>query len=264
MIDKIIRFLFYCLFLITPLLMYKNTSELFEFNKMMFTYLIASLIFLSWIIKVATEKRFEFKRTMLDIPILIFVSSQILSWMFSIDKYTSFFGFYGRFNGGILSTLTYVFLFYAFVNIFDFKKINRLLKISLLSAFLVILWSLPGKFGYDLSCWVFLGELNNNCWVNQFNPSERLFSTLGQPNWLGAFLVINFFIALYFFFKNKTPELLSQKNIIYAGFLLLSFIVILFTKSRSSLLALVFGSLFFILLNLRSFKKTDFKKLFLN
>ena len=136
MIDKIIRFLFYSLFLLTPLLMYKNTSELFEFNKMIFIYLVAVFLFIAWTIKIAREKKFEFKRTLLDIPILIFLISQILSWVFSIDKYTSFFGFYGRFNGGLLSIITYVFLYYAFVNLFDFKKINKLLRTSLLSAFL--------------------------------------------------------------------------------------------------------------------------------
>jgi len=244
--------------------MYKSTSELFEFNKMIFIYLVAVFVFIAWTIKIAREKNFEFKRTLLDIPILIFLVSQILSWVFSIDKYTSFFGFYGRFNGGLLSIITYVFLYYAFVNLFDFKKINKLLRASLLSAFLVILWGLPGKFGYDLSCWIFLGELNNNCWVDQFNPSERLFSTLGQPNWLGAFLAINFFIALYFFLKSKTTKLLNKRYLIYGGLLLLSFIVILFTRSRSSLLAVLLGLLVFVFLYLKSFGTIEFKKLFLN
>ncbi|OGK31023.1 hypothetical protein A3F29_03145 [Candidatus Roizmanbacteria bacterium RIFCSPHIGHO2_12_FULL_33_9] len=264
MIDKIIRFLFYSLFLLTPLLMYKNTSELFEFNKMIFIYLVAVFLFIAWTIKIAREKKFEFKRTLLDIPILIFLISQILSWVFSIDKYTSFFGFYGRFNGGLLSIITYVFLYYAFVNLFDFKKINKLLRASLLSAFLVILWGLPGKFGYDLSCWIFLGELNNNCWVDQFKPSERLFSTLGQPNWLGAFLAINFFIAIYFLLKGKALKFLTKKYILYGGFIILSFIVILFTRSRSSYLGVLLGSIVFLILYLKSFGKLEFKRTIFN
>ncbi|MFH1826850.1 MAG: O-antigen ligase family protein, partial [bacterium] len=246
MIDKIIRSLFYILFLITPLLMYKNTSELFEFNKMIFIYLIAALIFIGWIIKVKVEKKIILRRTLLDLPISIFLVSQILSTVFSIDRYTSFFGFYGRFNGGLLSTITYIFLYYAFVNLFDFKKVLTLLKTSLLSCFLVILWGLPGKFGYDLSCWIFLGDLNNNCWVDQFKPTERLFSTLGQPNWLGAFLATNFFIALYFLLKDKSEKIFNKQYLIYGGFLILSFIVILFTRSRSSLLALLIGAVIFV------------------
>ena len=55
-----------------------------------------------------------------------------------------------------------------------------------------MLWGLPGRFGYDMSCFLFLGQLNNSCWTDQFHPEVRMFSTLGQPNWLGAFLAVNF------------------------------------------------------------------------
>lgn len=255
MINKLTEFLFYLLFFITPLVMYKNTSELFEFNKIIFIYLIAVLIFIIWIFKIAKEKKITFKRTFLDIPILIFLITQIISTIFSIDVYTSIFGFYGRFNGGLLSIITYIFLYFAFVNLFDFKKIDRLLKVSLITTFLVILWGLPGKLGYDLSCFVFLKELNNNCWVDQFKPTERLFSTLGQPNWLGAYLSINFFISLYFLFKKKTKSLLNRTNFIFIGLSLLIFITILFTRSRSSYLGLFFGLILF------SSFKFNFKKI---
>src|SRR3989344_3234753 len=255
MINKLTEFLFYLLFLLTPLVMYKNTSELFEFNKIIFIYLIAILIFIAWIFKIGKEKEIAFKRTFLDIPILIFLLTQIISTFFSIDFYTSIFGFYGRFNGGLLSIIAYIFLYFAFVNLFDLKKIDRLLKVSLISTFLVILWGLPGKFGYDLSCLVFLKQLNNNCWVDQFKPSERLFSTLGQPNWFGAYLSINFFISLYFLFKEKTKSLLNRNNLIFIGLTLLIFITILFTRSRSSYLGLVFGLILF------SSFKFNFKKI---
>ena len=245
MINKLTEFLFYLLFLLAPLVMYKNTSELFEFNKIIFIYLIAILIFIVWIFKIAKEKKITFKRTFLNIPLLIFLLTQIASTFFSIDFYTSIFGFYGRFNGGLLSITAYIFLYFAFINLFDFKNIDRLLKVSLISTFLVILWGLPGKFGYDLSCFVFLRELNNNCWVDQFKPSERLFSTLGQPNWLGAYLSINFFISLYFLFKEKAKSILNRNNLIFVGLTLLIFITILFTRSRSSYLGLVFGLILF-------------------
>jgi O-antigen ligase len=244
--------------------MYKSTSELFEFNKMMFIYLIAVFVFIFWIIKIVKEKQFEFKRTFLDIPILVFLLSQTLSLFFSFDKYTSFFGFYGRFNGGLLSIVTYIFLFYAFINLFDFKRINQVVKTSLLSAFLVILWGIPGKFGYDLSCYLFLGQLNNSCWVNQFNPAERLFSTLGQPNWLGAFMAVNFFIALYFLFKEKASKFFTKKYLMYGGFIILSFITILFTRSRSSYLGVLIGSIVFLILYLKSFGQLQFKNTFFN
>lgn len=259
MIDKLIRSFYYFLFFAAPLIMSKSTSELFEFNKIMFIYFTSSIIFFLWFLKSVNDRKITFKKTILDIPILIFLTSQFLSTVFSIDRYTSFFGYYGRFNGGLLSITTYIFLYYGFVNFFDLKKIETFLKVSLGSSLIVILWGLPGRFGYDLSCYLFVGQLNNNCWVNQFRPSERLFSTLGQPNWLGAYLLINFFIALYFLYKYLNKNNI-KKQLFYFIYLIINFLVILFTRSRSSYLALVIGLFIFLLLFI---KEKNFKQILL-
>lgn len=233
-LDKLILYSFYSLFFLTPLLMSSVTSELFEFNKMIFIYLITVLIVFIWILKMILLKKIILKKTILDIPIIIFLCSQILSTIFSIDRHTSLYGYYGRFNGGLISIIAYVLLFYLFVANINREHVEKTLKISLISSFLVILWGLPGKMGHDLSCLLFLGQFNNNCWTNQFRPAERMFSTLGQPNWLGAYLAINFFIGLYFFITEK-------KSIKYLIYLFLVYSSILFTRSRSALAAIFIG-----------------------
>jgi len=241
MIDKILQFLYSLLFFITPLIMFPNTSELFEFNKMLFIYLITVLIVFFWLLKMILSKKFIFKKTPLDLPLLLFFASQILSTIFSIDRHTSLFGYYGRFNGGLYSIISYIILFYGFVsNRLNYKKI---LKTSLIGSLLVIVWGLPGKFGHDLTCLVFMRRFDNLCWstaTNVFNPAERMFSTLGQPNWLGAYLAINFFIGIYFLVENRTNTKYLILNTLY---LVLNFFCILFTRSRSSLVAVVFGIL---------------------
>lgn len=179
-------------------------------------------------------KKIIIKKTYFDIPIIIFLLSEILSTIFSIDRHTSLFGYYGRFNGGLISIIVYLILFYAFVSNIKKESLMTVLKTSLIASLLVILWGLPGKLGYDLSCFLFLGQLNNNCWTDQFRPFERMFSTLGQPNWLGAYLAINFFIAFYFFISQEK----YKKYFIY---LVLTFSAILFTRSRSALAAVIVG-----------------------
>jgi len=251
-LTKIIIFLYYVLLFATPLVMSSYTSELFEFNKMIFIYLITALILFFWLLKMVVAKKIIIKKTPFDIPIILFLISQILSTVFSIDRHTSFFGYYGRFNGGLLSIITYIILFYGFVSNFSLKStVEKIFKISLFSSLLVILWGLPGKLGYDLSCFLFMGQLNNSCWTTQFKPHERMFSTLGQPNWLGAYLAINFFIAFYFYLKNTKID----KNVLLTAiYLLLNFSAILFTRSRSALGAtffcfflLIFGYAFYLL-----------------
>ena len=249
MLNKIIRFFYYILFFITPFLMSSLTSELFEFNKMMFIYFIATCIFFFYLLKIILAKKIIFKRTPFDIPILIFLISQILSLIFSIDPHTSLFGYYGRFNGGLISIISYVILYYGFVSNFKLKHIKKALKISLSSSFLVILWGLPGKVGYDTSCYVFTGKWTNSCWTEQFKPALRMFSTLGQPNWLGAYLVIHFFIAFYFLFSNilKEKKKLALSNGIYIAYLILNFACILFTRSRSAIFSVIIGIIFFFI-----------------
>lgn len=217
---------------------------------MLFIYLIALAILFVWLLKMFSEKRFLVRRTTVDIPVLIFLASQILSTIFSIDHHTSLFGYYGRFNGGLISTLAYLILFYGFVTLFDKAYREKLLKWSLFSSFLVILWGLPGRFGHDLSCLLYSGQFNNSCWTDQFRPAERMFSTLGQPNWLGAYLAINFFIGLYFFFKSsiKDQEPKIKRQIIYAAYLVLNFSGILFSRSRSALIAVGVGFILFFIL----------------
>lgn len=239
LIDRFFRLSYYLLFFVTPILMFHQTSEIFEFNKMLFIYFITICVISLWIVKSIYLKKFFFKRTKLDIIVLLFLITQILSTVFSIDQHTSIFGYYGRFNGGLISILSYLILYYGFVaNYFEEKNNTaiNLLKTSIFSSFVVILWSLPDKFGYDLTCLIFTGDYRLGCWTSQFQPQERAFSTLGQPNWLAAYLVINFFIGLFFLIKSNLNK--NKSRFFYLIYLILNFGVILFTKSKTGLIAL--------------------------
>ncbi len=239
-----IKYLYYILFFVLPFVVLPYNSELFEFNKMLFIYIIASLILGVWILRCFQEKRIVLRRTPFDIPLGIFLLSQILSTVFSIDQQTSLYGYYGRFNGGLISTITYLFLYYVFVSNFNTDK-NKVLRnifgISAISSILVVLWGLPGKFNHDLSCLLFTSKFDNTCWTAQFRPAERMFSTLGQPNWLGAFLSITFFIGLYILFTSysKKAKCIGITSIFF------SYIGILLSRSRSSLASILPGVLFF-------------------
>jgi hypothetical protein len=80
---------------------------------MMITYALAAIIGGAWVVKMIAEKEFKIVRTPLDIPILLFVASQLVSSIFSMDPHVSWLGYYSRFNGGMWSIFTYVLLYYA-------------------------------------------------------------------------------------------------------------------------------------------------------
>lgn len=236
------KYLYYLLFFLTPFIMYSGTSELFEFNKIIFIYLITSGILCVWLMRSIKEGRILFKRTPFDIFIGLFFLSQVLSTLFSIDVHTSLFGYYGRFNGGLISLITYLILYYSLASFLDESKseresfIKRLLIISVVTSALVILWGIPGKLGHDLSCVVFSGKFDNSCWTAQFDPAARMFSTLGQPNWFGSYIAITFFICLYFYLRS------TKYKYIYLSILLFNLVAVFFSNSRSSLVATIVTS----------------------
>jgi putative inorganic carbon (HCO3(-)) transporter len=239
--SKIIRQLFYILFFVTPLVLWPFTSEVFEFNKMMFVYLMTILIASAWLIKSFLNKKFEIAKTPLDIPILLFLASQIISTIISINPHTSLWGYYSRFHGGLMSTVSYITLYYALVTHFagETKAIKNLLTAILSSAVVISLYAVLEHLGID-----------KNVWVQ--DVQNRVFSTLGQPNWLSAFLVA--LLPLSLFQITSSPKINSR--FLYTGLSLLFLIAIFFTKSQSGIGATAVVLLLFFIITTIQKKKS--------
>lgn len=253
--NRIIEYSFYILFFLVPLVISGETSELFEFNKMWLTFLATIVITTAWITKMITRRKIKIVRTPLDIPILIFLVSQIISTIVSLDPHVSFWGYYSRFNGGLLSTITYIILYYAFVsNLAAIIIVKRLMKIILMSGAIVALWGLPSHFGYDPTCFIFRGSLDVSCWTADFQPKIRIFSTMGQPDWLAAFVSVLIPISIYFFIESLKKKAKGLKNI-FSDFTFKSWFYLLltglfyldltYTRSRSAMLAVWISLTFF-------------------
>lgn len=115
-LRRIIILLFHLLLFLTPLIWTSKTSELFELPKMYFVYTLTLLITSLWLARMIVSKRLLVRKTPFDLPLLLFLASQIISTILSIHPRTSLFGYYSRFNGGLLSTISYLTLYYAFVS----------------------------------------------------------------------------------------------------------------------------------------------------
>ncbi len=260
-IKKTIAVLYQILFFIVPLILYPYTSELFEFNKIIAVYIFTVLIISLWSARCILEKRFIFKRTLLDIPILIFLISQIFSTIISLDVRTSIFGYYSRFNGGLLSYLSYFTLYYGYVSNMEKQDTILSLKAIMLSSFISSVYGILEHFGID-----------KNLWIQ--DVQNRVFSTFGQPNWMAAWLVAVIPIGISLSRRNETPgsdgkketvkfQIANLKKILPFITTAVFFVVLLFTKSRSGILGfaaanLCYWSLIFII----SIKKSTLKPIF--
>ena len=256
-VNRVIEYGFYSLFFVTPLLFNFSRKlpsfELFEWNKMIFVYILTIIIAAAWVAKMILNKRIIFKRTPLDLPFAFFLIFQILSTLFSIDRHVSLFGYYSRFHGGLLSTLCYITLFYAFVGNSEQIKLPRLFGSALISGAFIASYGILEKFGIDANTWV-------------QDVRARVFSTLGQPNWLAALLAILLPLSIAALLNQlrKKPESVITKRswltvlpqflqVAVLTLLPLFYVCLLFTKSRSGFLGFWAGDLIFwitlILLN---------------
>ena len=241
---KIIRWSFYLLLFTVPLIFLPNTSELFEFNKMIITYLFTILITLLWLIKMIAAKKIIFRKTPLDIFLIVFFLSQLVSTLFSVDTRTSFLGYYSRFHGGLTSTISYLVLYWAFVSNMDRRKTLKAIYFLLSSAAIVSVWAILEHFGKSLSCLLFsdYSTFDVSCWVQ--DVATRVFATFGQPNWLAAW-IITLIPITWVMTININSETKKYHRIIFIFLSLLFFTTLLYTKSRSGILAFFIMTIIF-------------------
>lgn len=235
MTSRIFQSCFYLLFIFTPLLFTPYNNELFEFNKMLLTYALTIIIVGCWLWKMVSLRQIIFKRTLLDLPLLLFLGSQVLSTIFSIDPHTSIWGYYSRLNGGLLSIISYLLLYWAFVSNFDRTQALKMLRATLIGGVVVAAWAIPEHFGYSPSCALLVGRWSADCWVQ--DVQSRVFASLGQPNWLAAYMGMLLFPAIYFFMTEKVIKM----KILYYAALVMFYLAFTFTFSRGGLLGVIGG-----------------------
>src|SRR3990167_563227 len=224
--TKFVAIGFYLLFLLVPLSLFPTTSEIFEFNKIIITYALTVFILASWTTRMVTAKKIIFRRSILDVPILLFLASQVASSYLSIDPRTSLFGYYSRFNGGLASLFSYAILYWAYVSNMTAKESKNSLIALLASSYIVSVYAFLQRLGVDRSVW-------------DQNVQERVFSTFGQPNWLAAWIVAIIPLTWAHTIFNSQFSVFNFKNkrfLLSLGIFILLFLTLLFTKSRSGLL----------------------------
>ncbi len=173
---------------------------MFEFNKIITLYTFTILIVAAWTYNSITQKKFIFRRTILDIPIFIYLGIFIASTFFSIDLRTSILGYYSRFNGGLISQLAYALLYWAYVSNIKAHGIYKSLLSILSGTFVAAILAILERNGVFITCGLMSYGYSNSCWVQ--DVQNRVFSTLGQPNWLAALLVAVIPVNMHLLIQN--------------------------------------------------------------
>jgi len=228
---SLLKIIVYILVFFTPLIFVTNTNELYEFPKMYFVYFLGTAAFFVFcILLLFSRVKIKFP----SYPVLFFISAVIISTIFSFHLYTSVWGYYTRFNGGLISVLVFAGVYLVISSTFKKDEISKIL-------YLLILNSIPVSiFGIS----------------QHYAGVTRVYTTIGQPNWAAAYIAMIIPLTLYKYFKN------GGKNVFLFGVIyLMEFACLWFTYSISGFLGFLvsIAALFIInrkeLLNKYTFAK---------
>jgi O-antigen ligase len=208
--------------LVTPLIFVTNTKELYEFPKMFFVYLLGSTTICLFVANCIISNT---KPKLPNLYITTFLAANIISTVASSHKYTSLWGYYSRFNGGLMSILIFWGLHIVALNNKEFLKKSALV-IPILTIFPI------GILGIE----------------QHFDGTTRVHSTLGQANWLAAYIAMVLPIIIFGILKSRGHSSPISKALLYITYLI-GFATLWYTYSLSGILGFTVSISFFTLLN---------------
>ena len=176
--------------------------EAFEINKIVLFRCLLILGCLFYFLKVLLKGSLDIPRKKyLFIFLFFLLISFFASSFLSGSQDLSLWGKYGR-EQGLYSLISYViFLLLLAFYLRDLKQVKRILLAIMLSSLAVCLYGGAQFLGLDY--------IN---WQEPATKTGRIFSTLGQPNFLGHFLIMTIPLIMYFLLfvaRKKWIKLLS-------------------------------------------------------
>ncbi len=237
----------------------------------LFQVLIEILGFV-WLLKIVINwQKFslkKFKEILLRfkpiLPALIFIFILGLATIFSQSSHYSFWGYYISKMGYLIWLHFFIFFLILFFNLKTTKQIARIFYIIILTTGLVVLYGFLQVLGLDFFNWSEPPSLG-----------YRVFSTLGQPNFLASWLLLVFPVIFWIIFryssqdhlkaplfstfkkekkehldKTKNPSFLKRVFFrpIFVCLSLLTVIILVLTQSRAGWIGFFLALFFFIII----------------
>jgi len=209
-LEGVSKISIYLLTFLLPLFFLPWTVDVLDFNKQILLYFLVFISLFCWLLKFLIEGKINLNFNFFNLLVIIFLIVTAISTGFSFYQYGSFWGWPLNVVSSFLTILSFIFLYFLIINIFQKKEIFWLLLVLASSSFLVSLFGIFQIFG------------------NFFLPFDfsRLvsFNTIGTINSLGIFgaLVLPITFSLFFISQRFIKFLLL---IFGLGIFLLIFVV---------------------------------------
>ena len=146
-LDWVINISLFAIFLGTPIFFTNLTYQGIAFEKQIYFYFWTLLALIAWASKSGYLGEMKIRKTPLDIPILLFWGSYLVSTIFSVDKWHSFFGFFGDPSRGFLNVTAFIVIYYLILNNLSDKLFRWLLRGIFIAGFIVSIWTFLVSMG---------------------------------------------------------------------------------------------------------------------
>ncbi len=140
-LEKISALCIFMLFFGLPLFFLNLTYQGVGFEKQYYFYFWTFLGVVAVIARGMLRGKMEIRRTPLDTPLAILWVVFLISLLFSVDKYHSFFGFFGNPVNGFMSVTAAILAYYLIVSYISHKRIYMIWWSIVCSGSIVVIWS---------------------------------------------------------------------------------------------------------------------------
>lgn len=250
--KKVIEFGLPAVILMLPLLINPYGYHVYELPKVVFFRFAILLIFTAWLVDAINSGELTIAsfRRLLARPIvpaaLVFTFICVLSTVVSVDPRASFWGSYRRLQGTYSLICCLLFFFLIVLNSRTKMQFDRLITTALLASLPIALYGVLQHSGF-------------NPIFTEIDFSQRVTSIMGNPIFLGAYLVMvipfalgRLLVSLRALLGSSQPSSSRRSTLLevigYSSLLLLQLMCLLYTKARGPWFGLLGGTLLFAVL----------------
>jgi tetratricopeptide (TPR) repeat protein len=149
--DAIIRWTLLGLVVLIPLFFLPWTIEVSELNKQLLLLFGAAIAGMAWFGKMLAERRLEYRRSIVNVMVVLFTAAYGASAWFSQSRYMSIVGDFGQEKAGFVTVLAFVILYFVISNnVRTTQALHRLLGGIILGGFVAALFALLQGLGVFL------------------------------------------------------------------------------------------------------------------
>jgi len=202
-----------------------NSAFIFPyiFPKQAFFQILVEILFGLYIFLAFLQPQYRPRSSKLFLALLIYFAVMVLSSVFGVNTYHSFWSDYER-MAGVISLVHYLGFLFIAANIFKTDKDwYRFFDVSIFVSLLEALYS--------------IGQALNLTSVAYGGSGARLDGTIGNPSFLAGYMLLNALFAFWLALEKKD----IRWRLFYAGVIVINIFVLYKTATRGAVLALAIG-----------------------